>query len=47
MVTSCVQVIPELKQQVSELNRHKQELETQLQDQSAEMSGETNTSELD
>ncbi|XP_052399957.1 unconventional myosin-Vc [Carassius gibelio] len=31
-------VIPELKQQVSELNRHKQELETQLQDQSAEMS---------
>ncbi|KAK7117256.1 hypothetical protein R3I94_022725 [Phoxinus phoxinus] len=31
-------VIPELKQQVSELNRHKHELETQLQDQSAEMS---------
>ncbi|XP_051740847.1 unconventional myosin-Vc [Ctenopharyngodon idella] len=30
--------IPELKQQVSELNRHKHELETQLQDQSAEMS---------
>ncbi len=47
MVTSCVQVIPELKQQVSELNRHKHELETQLQDQSAEMSGEPNTSELD
>lgn len=47
MVTSCVQVIPELKQQVSELNRHKHELETQSQDQSAEMSGEPNTSELD
>uniref|UniRef100_A0A8C2HZ93 Myosin VC n=1 Tax=Cyprinus carpio TaxID=7962 RepID=A0A8C2HZ93_CYPCA len=36
-------VIPELKQQVSELNRHKQELETQLQEQSSEMSGEPNT----
>ncbi|XP_073798784.1 unconventional myosin-Vc isoform X1 [Danio rerio] len=31
-------VIPELKQQVSELNRHKHELESQLQDQTAEMS---------
>lgn len=41
MATLCVQVIPELKQQVSELNRHKHELESQLQDQTAEMSGET------
>ncbi|XP_017562180.1 unconventional myosin-Vc isoform X1 [Pygocentrus nattereri] len=30
-------VIPELKQQVSELQRHKQELETQLKEQSTEM----------
>uniref|UniRef100_A0AAR2KH01 Myosin VC n=1 Tax=Pygocentrus nattereri TaxID=42514 RepID=A0AAR2KH01_PYGNA len=33
-------VIPELKQQVSELQRHKQELETQLKEQSTEMTGE-------
>ncbi|XP_051978889.1 unconventional myosin-Vc isoform X2 [Xyrauchen texanus] len=30
-------VIPELKQQVSELTRHKHELETQIQDQSSDM----------
>lgn len=33
-------MIPELKQQVTELQRHRQELETQLEEQHSEMTGE-------
>lgn len=35
-----MEVIPELKQQITELQRHRHELETQLEEQRTEMTGE-------
>uniref|UniRef100_A0A4W4FBN0 Dilute domain-containing protein n=1 Tax=Electrophorus electricus TaxID=8005 RepID=A0A4W4FBN0_ELEEL len=45
--TSIQTVIPELKQQLSEMQRHRQELETQLKEQSTAMTGKLySTTEL-